>query len=137
MSDQLLIPFKAKFVLHVKTTMLQFFEDSNKVSLLEKFKSSTDDAGNIDVKSFIKNNQLGSKVYQEYKELDLNFHKAFDIHPENALDIEDSVLEFKLESFQIEVRQITNKGKEVLFSDLDGKVKNITLNDDLSLFKIQ
>ena len=30
MSDQLLTPFKAKFVLHVKTTMLQFFEDSEK-----------------------------------------------------------------------------------------------------------
>lgn len=61
MSDQLLIPFKAKFVLHVKTTMLQFFKDSEKVSLVDKFKTSTDNIGNIDIKSVIKNNQYGSK----------------------------------------------------------------------------
>ena len=137
MSDQLLTPFKAKFVLHVKTTMLQFFEDSEKVSLADKFKSSTDNIGNIDIKSVIKNNQHGSKIYQEYKELYFKFHQAFDIHPENMINVEDFKLEFKLESFQIEVLQITNQGKEILFSDSDGKVKTVSLNDNLSLIKIQ
>ena len=137
MSDQLLTPFKAKFVLHVKTTMLQFFEDSEKVSLADKFKSSTDNIGNIDIKSVIKNNQYGSKIYQEYKELYFKFHQAFDIHPENMINNEDFELAFKLESFQIEVLQITNQGKEILFSDSDGKVKTVSLNDNLSLIKIQ
>ena len=137
MSDQPLMPFKAKFVLHVKTTMLQFFEDSEKVSLADKFKSSTDNIGNIDIKSVIKNNQYGSKIYQEYKELYFKFHQAFDIHPENMINVEDFKLEFKLESFQIEVLQITNQGKEILFSDSDGKVKTVSLNDNLSLIKIQ
>ena len=137
MSDQLLTPFKAKFVLHVKTTMLQFFEDSEKVSLADKFKSSTDNIGNIDIKSVIKNNQYGSKIYQEYKELYFKFHQAFDIHPENMINVEDFKLEFKLESFQIEVLQITNQGKEILFSDSDGKVKTVSLNDNLSLIRIQ
>ena len=137
MSDQLLTPFKAKFVLHVKTTMLQFFEDSEKVFLADKFKSSTDNIGNIDIKSVIKNNQYGSKIYQEYKELYFKFHQAFDIHPENMINVEDFILEFKLESFQIEVLQITNQGKEILFSDSDGKVKTVSLNDNLSLIKIQ
>ena len=50
---------------------------------------------------------------------------------------EDFELEFKLESFQIEVLQITNQGKEILFSDSDGKVKTVSLNDNLSLIKIQ
>ena len=136
MSDQLLIPFKAKFVLYVKTTMLQFFEDSEKVSLVDKFKSSADNIGNIDIKSVIKNNQYGSKIYQEYKELYFKFHQAFDIHPENMVNAEDFKLEFKLESFPIEVLQITNQGKEILFSDSDGKVKSVSLNDNLSLFKI-
>ena len=137
MSDQPLMPFKAKFVLHVKTTMLQFFEDSEKVSLADKFKSSTDNIGNIDIKSVIKNNQYSSKIYQEYKELYFKFHQAFDIHPENMINVEDFKLEFKLESFQIEVLQITNKGKEMLFSDSDGKVKTVSLNDNLSLIRIQ
>ena len=137
MSDQLLTPFKAKFVLHVKTTMLQFFEDSEKVFLADKFKSSTDNIGNIDIKSVIKNNQYGSKIYQEYKELYFKFNQAFDIHPENMINVEDFKLEFKLESFQIEVLQITNQGKEILFSDSDGKVKTVSLNDNLSLIKIQ
>lgn len=137
MSDQLLTPFKAKFVLHVKTTMLQFFEDSEKVSLADKFKSSTDNIGNIDIKSVIKNNQYGSKINQEYKELYFKFHQSFDIHPENMINVEDFKLEFKLESFQIEVLQITNQGKEILFSDSDGKVKTVSLNDNLSLIKIQ
>ena len=137
MSDQLLTPFKAKFVLHVKTTMLQFFKDSEKVSLVDKFKTSTDNIGNIDIKSVIKNNQYGSKIYQEYKELYFKFHQAFDIHPENMINVEDFKLEFKLESFQIEVLQITNQGKEILFSDSDGKVKTVSLNDNLSLIKIQ
>ena len=137
MSDQLLIPFKAKFVLHVKTTMLQFFKDSEKVSLVDKFKTSTDNIGNIDIKSVIKNNQYGSKIYQEYKELYFKFHQAFDIHPENMINVEDFKLEFKLESFQIEVLQITNQGKEILFSDSDGKVKITYLNDNLSLIRIQ
>lgn len=134
---QPLIPFKAKFVLDVKTTMLQFFEDSEKVSLADKLKSSTDNIGNIDIKSVIKNNQYGSKIYQEYKELYFKFHQAFDIHPENMIDVEDFKLHFKLESFQIEVLQITNQGKEILFSDSDGKVKTVSLNDSLSLIKIQ
>ena len=137
MSDQLLIPFKAKFVLHVKTTMLQFFKDSEKVSLVDKFKTSTDNIGNIDIKSVIKNNQYGSKIYQEYKELYFKFHQAFDIHPENMINVEDFKLEFKLESFQIEVLQITNQGKEILFSDSDGKVKTGSLNDNHSLLRIQ
>ena len=137
MSDQLLTPFKAKFVLHVKTTTLQFFEDSEKVFLADKFKSSTDNIGNIDIKSVIKNNQYGSKIYQEYKELYFKFHQAFDIHPENMINVEDFKLEFKLESFQIEVLQITNQGKEILFSDSDGKVKTVSLNDNLSLIRIQ
>lgn len=137
MSVQPLIPFKAKFVLDVKTTMLQFFEDSEKVSLADIFKSSTDNIGNIDIKSVIKNNQYGSKIYQEYKELYFKFHQAFDIHPENMVDVEDFKLQFKLESFQIEVLQITNQGKEILFSDSDGKVKTVSLNESLSLIKIQ
>ena len=137
MSDQPLMPFKAKFVLHVKTTMLQFFKDSEKVSLVDKFKTSTDNIGNIDIKSVIKNNQYSSKIYQEYKELYFKFHQAFDIHPENMINVEDFKLEFKLESFQIEVLQITNQGKEILFSDSDGKVKITYLNDNLSLIRIQ
>lgn len=33
MSDQVLIPFKAKFILSVNTTAKKFFEDSDSVSL--------------------------------------------------------------------------------------------------------
>jgi hypothetical protein len=137
MSDQLLIPFKAKFVLTVNTTMKNFFEDSNKVSLEEKYKPITDELGNVDVAKFINYYHLSSNTYNNYKQFDFKFHQAFDVHQSNlGINDRDFPLHFKLESFQVEVLQITNSGKEILFSDSSNKLKTVLLDDDLELFKV-
>ena len=140
MSDQLLTPFKAKFVLSVTTTIKKFFQDSDSVSLEEKYKPLADNLGNVDIEKFIKHYQLSSQTYKDYKQFDFKFHQAFDVSPSNMVSDGDErgySLHFKLESFQIEVLQITNQGKEILFSDSDGKVKTVSLNDNLSLIRIQ
>ena len=140
MSDQLLTPFKAKFILSVTTTAKKFFQDSDSVSLEDKYKPLTDNLGNVDIEKFIKYYQLSSQAYNFYKQFDFKFHQAFDVSPSNMVsdgDERDYSLHFKLESFQIEVLQITNQGKEILFSDSDGKVKTVSLNDNLSLIRIQ
>ena len=74
MSDQLLTPFKAKFILSVKTTAKNFFEDSDSVSLKEKYKPLADNLGNVDMEKFIKYYQLSSQTYKDYK-VKCNFTK--------------------------------------------------------------
>ena len=138
MSDQLLTPFKAKFVLSVKTTAKNFFEDSDSVSLKEKYKPLADNLGNVDMEKFIKYYQLSSQTYKDYKVFDFKFHQALDVRPSNMIsdgDERDYSLHFKLESFQVEVLQIKNNGKEITFSDSSNEVKTIQLDDNLKLIK--
>ena len=85
MSDQLLTPFKAKFILSVKTTAKNFFEDSDSVSLEEKYKPLADNLGNVDMEKFIKYYQLSSQTYKDYKVFGFKFHQAFDVSPSNML----------------------------------------------------
>ena len=139
MSDKLLTPFKAKFILSVKTTAKNFFEDSDSVSLEEKYKPLVDNLGNVDMEKFIKYYQLSSQTYKDYKVLDFKFHQAFDVSPSNMIsdgDERDYSLHFKLESFQVEVLQIKNNGKEITFSDSSNEVKTIQLDDNLKLIKV-
>jgi hypothetical protein len=139
MSDQNLIPFKAKFILSVKTTIKDFFENSNLVSLEDKYKPLVDNLGNVDIQSLIKYYQLSSQTYKDYKVFDFKFHQAFDVNPSNMVsdkDERDYALRFKLESFQIEVLQIAKDGKQITFSDSSNVVKTITLNEDLKLIKV-
>lgn len=64
-------------------------------------------------------------------------NQPFDLSPETfPLDyIEDSQLFFKVESFPVEVIQIVNQGKEIIFSDSEGKIKTVILTDNLELIK--
>ena len=138
MSDQLLTPFKAKFILSVKTTAKNFFEDSDSVSLEEKYEPLADNLGNVDMEKFIKYYQLSSQTYKDYKVFGFKFHQAFDVSPSNMInnDFRDYSLDFKLESFQIEVLQITNNGNQITFSDLSNEVKTINLDENLKLIKV-
>ena len=139
MSDKLLTPFKAKFILSVKTTAKNFFEDSDSVSLEEKYKPLVDNLGNVDMEKFIKYYQLSSQTYKDYKVFGFKFHQAFDVSPSNMIsdgDERDYSLHFKLESFQVEVLQIKNNGKEITFSDSSNEVKTIQLDDNLKLIKV-
>jgi hypothetical protein len=137
MSDQPLIPFKAKFVLSVKTTLKEYFKDSDEVSLKDKYEPLADDLDNIDIAKFISHYRFGSKVYDEYNQFDLKFHQPYDVSPSNmVVEEKDYSLSFKLESYKIEVLQITNNGKEITFSDSSKKVNTIELNDSLELFKV-
>ena len=138
MSDQLLTPFKAKFILSVNTTAKKFFEDSDSVSLEDKYKPLVDSLGNVDIQKFIKYYQLSSQTYKDYKAFDFKFHQAFDISPSNMTndDFRDYSLHFKLESFQVEVLQITNNGNQITFSDSSNEVKTINLDENLKLIKV-
>lgn len=139
MSDQLLIPFRAKFILSVTTTIKRFFQDYDSVSLENKYKPLVDTLGNVDISKFIEHYQLSSNVYKNYKQFDFKFHQAFDVSPSNMVsdgDERDYSLHFKLESFQVEVLQITDKGKEITFSDSSNKIKTVLLDDNLELFKL-
>ena len=138
MSDQLLTPFKAKFTLSVKTTAKNFFEDSDSVSLEEKYKPLADNLGNVDMEKFIKYYQLSSQTYKDYKVFGFKFHQAFDVSPSNMInnDFRDYSLHFKLESFKIEVLQITNNGNQITFSDSSNEVKTINLDENLKLIKV-
>ena len=138
MSDQPLMPCKAKFILSVTTTAKKFFEDSDSVSLEDKYKPLTDNLGNVDIETFIKYYQLSSQAYNFYKQFNFKFHQAFDVSPSNMIsdgDERDYSLHFKLESFQVEVLQIKNNGKEITFSDSSNEVKTIQLDDNLKLIK--
>lgn len=139
MSDQLLTPFKAKFLLSVTTTIKKFFQDFDSVSLEEKYKPLADNLNNVDIEKFIKHYQLSSQTYKDYKQFDFKFHQAFDVSPSNMVsdgDERDYSLHFKLESFQVEVIQIKNNGKEITFSDSSNEVKTIQLDDNLKLIKV-
>lgn len=136
MSDQLLVPFKAKFVLSVSTTMKKFFKDSDEVSLEEKYKPIADELGNVDVAKFIKHYHYSSNAYKDYKQFDFKFHQAFDVSSSNLLvDERDYPLNFKVESFEVEVLQITNSGKEITFAASSKEVKTIQLDENLKLVK--
>lgn len=137
MTSQLLTPFKAKFVLTVNTTMKKFFKDSDEVSLEEKYKPIADELGNVDVAKFIKHYQLSSKTYKDYKHFDFKFHQAFDVSSTNlVVDERDYPLHFKVDSFEVEVLQITNSGKEITFADSSKEVKTIQLDENLKLVKV-
>lgn len=137
MTDQPLIPFKAKFVLSVRTTIKQYFKSSDEVSLTDKYKPLADDLDNIDMSKFISHYRFGSKVYDEYSSYDLKFHQPFDVSPSNmVVEDKDYSLVFKLESYEIEVLQITDNGKEITFADSGKKVKTVELKDSLELFKV-
>ena len=138
MSDQLLMPFKAKFVLSVKTTAKNFFGDSASVSLEDKYKLLADNLGNVDIEKFIKHYQLSSQIYKDYKEFGFKFHQAFDVSPSNMTndDFRDYSLHFKLESFQIEILQIANNGNQITFSDSSNEIKTINLDENLKIIKV-
>ncbi|AWK04767.1 hypothetical protein HYN56_11245 [Flavobacterium crocinum] len=136
MSDQYLKPFKGKFILHVKTTMKNFFSNPNQVSLIDKYTNVADELGNVDIAKFIKQYALGFSKYKEYKHLQFNYHKASDLSPENLLnnDERDCQLTFKLESFDIEVLQIIDS--KITFASSANEVYTIELNDNLKLIKL-
>lgn len=138
MSDQLLTAFKAKFVLTVNTTTKKFFKDSDEVSLEEKYKPVADELGNVDVAKFIKYHHYSSNAYNDYKQFDFKFHQALEVHPENIVinAREYNSLMFKVESFEVQVLQITNGGKEITFADSNGKLKTALLDDNLELIKV-
>ena len=139
MSDQLLTPFKAKFILSITTTIKKFFQDSDLVSLEDKYKPLVDNLGNVDIEKFIKRYQLSSQTYKDYKQFDFKFHQSFDVSPSNMVSDGDEIdysLHFKLESFQIEILQIKNNGKEITFSDSSNEIKTIFLDKNLKLIKL-
>ena len=136
MSDQRLIPFKAKFQISVDTSMKEFFKDSSNISLVNLYEPLLKPEG-IDIKTFIANYHLRSSVYNDFKEFSFNFNQAFDISPTNLTSSEqDCSLSFKLNSFEIEVLQILDKGKEVTFSDSSKIVKTINLTNNIKLIKV-
>lgn len=136
MSNQYLKPFKAKFILQVKTTMKNFFVNPDEISLIDKYSKVTDKIGNVDISKFIQYYTLGFSRYNEYKNLHLKYHQAFDIHPENVMnnDERDSQLTFKLESFEVEVLQIIDS--KITFVNSEKDVHTIEINEDLALQKV-
>ena len=90
------------------------------------------------MEKFIKYYQLSSQTYKDYKVFGFKFHQAFDVSPSNMInnDFRDYSLHFKLESFQIEVLQITNNGNQITFSDSSNEVKTINLDENLKLIKV-
>jgi hypothetical protein len=138
MSEQTLIPFKAKFILSVNTTTKKFFKDSDEISLEEKYNPVADELGNVDVAKFIKHHHYSSNAYNDYKQFDFKFHKALEVHPENIVmnAREYNSITFKVESFEVEVLQITDSGKEITFADSGKELKTIQLDDNLKLVKV-
>lgn len=136
MSDQYLKPFKGKFILHVKTTMKNFFSNPNEVSLIDKYSKVADELGNVDIAKFIKYYALGFSKYNEYKHLQLKYHQASDLSPENLIndDERDYQLTFKLESVEIEVLQIIDS--KITFASSAKEVYTIELNNNLTLIKV-
>ncbi|WP_276379882.1 hypothetical protein [Flavobacterium sp. H4147] len=137
MSVQPLIPFKAQFVLSVKTSMYDFFENPAEVKITDKYAKVKDDIGNVDMVKFINYYSLSFSLYEKYKLLGLNYHQAIDVHPTNLLckDERDSELSFKLESSTVEVLQIVD-GKMITFSNYANEVCTIELSDNLKLIKV-
>jgi len=134
MTEQVLIPFKAKFILTVKTTMKNFFENSGEISLKEKLSEVADEIGSVDISKVIKHYYFTSKLYKQYNTL-LNYHKAFDVTPSNMLiDETDFSLNFKLDSSEIEVLQII--GNKITFADSSKMVQTIEQTEDLKLIKV-
>ncbi len=137
MPNQLLTPFKAKFVISVKTTILEYFKDSEKINLQEKYQQVLKENGDVDVVKFIKHYQFYSKIYNDYKDLDFRFNKVFDVVSESIFfeDV-DLALFFKLESTEVEVLQITNNGNQITFANIDKEVKTVNLLECLKLIKV-
>ena len=139
MTNQLLIPFDAKFILSVNTTIINFFHNSDAIVLEEKYKPLADKLGNVDISKFINYYQLSSKVYKDYEQFGFKFHQSYDVSPSNMLNSindRDSSLHFKVESFQIQVIQISQQGKEITFIDSNNEVKTVILNENLKLVKV-
>lgn len=137
MSDQPIVPFKAKFVLSVETTLKQYFKDSDEIFLIDKYKPLDDGIGNIDIPKFISHYRFSSKVYNDYNQFDFKFHQPYEVNPSNMVfEEKDYTLTFKLESYNIEVLQITNNGKEITFADSSKKINTVLLTDNLELFKV-
>lgn len=136
MSNQYLKPFKAKFILQIKTTMKNFFANPNEVSLVDKYNKVTDEIGNVDIAKFIKYYTFGFNKYNEYKHLHFKYHQAFDISPENLIndDERDYPLTFKLESFEIEVLQIIDS--KITFANSEKEVHTLETNENLKLIKL-
>ena len=137
MSDQLLLPFKAKFILEVNTDSNNFFQEPKKEALKDRLIKVADDLGNASIAELIKYYYLSSKTYKKYKILNFKYNQAFDVSPNSmTTDSRDFAMTFKLESYPIEVLQITKNGNEVTFSESEGQVKTVTLNDNLKLIRV-
>lgn len=138
MSDQVLQPFKAKFILEVKTNSKDFFEKPDNQSLEVRLSKVADELGNSLISELIKYYYLSSKTYQEYKNLHFKYNKAFDVSPHSmTVDSRDFDIHFKLESYPIEVLQIIENGTQITFSESDGEVKTISKKDNLKLIRVQ
>lgn len=131
-----LIPFKAKFILSVETTLKKIFTNSEEVSLKEKFSKVADELGNVDIKRFIEYHCLSFNMYSEQKHLDFKYDQVFDVSPSNLLDNDerDYPLSFKVESFEGEVLQIVDN--KITFANSEKEVYTFELNDNLKLIKI-
>lgn len=135
MTTQTLIPFKAKFIIAVNTTMKDFFKNPDEISLKEKFIKVADKLGNVDIAKLINYNHLGSNMYDEYKHLHLKYNQVFDVSPSNMLvDDEDFSLSFKLQSSEVEVLQIIDE--KVTFSNSLNEVHTVETHDNLKLIKV-
>jgi len=136
MADQLLIPFKAKFTLNVKTTIEKFFSDKKEIDYNTVFSKVTNkDNSTVDLKNFIIYYELSFYLYSKYKNLNLKFHQVYDISPKSvSVKDKDFELSFKLDSFPVKVLQIV--GSTITFSNSADKVSSIDLTDDLELIEL-
>lgn len=126
--------FKAKFILSVTTRISELLKHTNDSELKRIYNLHSDSTGNIEVSKLV-NSYFHN--YGNFKEILFKKHQVFDTNPYNITvnNKADYVLNFKVESFPIEVLQITNVGKEITFTDSSNKVKTITLSDNLKLIK--
>lgn len=135
MSTQLLIPFKATFILSVRTTMKNFFSNPNETSFEEMYAKVKDDSGSVDIVKYIYFHHLSFYLYKKYQPIYFKYNKALDVYPPNILaeDRRDSQLSFKLESYEVEVLQII--GKQITFANSEKEVHTFELDDNLTLIK--
>jgi len=132
MSDKLLTPFKAKFILKVYTTFKNFFEDSDKVNLSQKFKVVEDSEGTIQVSKFINQHRVSSNIFCDYKHLPFKYDQSFDVNPVTMANVdEDYSLHFSLESYDVKVIQII--GNKITFENKDKEIHTIETNENLML----
>ena len=135
MPTQLLTPFKANFILEVKTTMKGFFKNPQEVSLEQKYSKIKDSSGNVDFHEFIKYYHFSFSEYNDFKILQLKFHQPLNVSPEGTTidETRDLPFHFSLESFDVEVLQIIDN--KITFANSSKEVHTVETNERLKLIK--